>query len=482
MQLYLTVQDGSLAGFQLSLEEGAITLGRGSDCHVRFHSQDHGVSNLHATIYSTTEGFCINDQKSTNGTYLNGKPVQETQLSHGDLIQLGRSGPKIIVRLESPSMETLRPRLTLTERSFYNPEKSRDSHYWKTAVALFAMAIMIFAVTGLMIASLGFEGAFVGSFMAFLLAPFYLFLYLWMDRYDPEPPWAIAGAFAWGGLISIFISFIVNSIFGVVAAGFVGEPAGQTLSAIISAPFIEELTKGSGVVLIALFLRKEFDGVLDGIVYAGVVGLGFATVENILYYGGTWVKEGPGALLLTAFLRGVLSPFIHSFFTAMTGIGCGLARESHSKSAQFILPLIGFIGAMMLHALWNFTASLLGQYFFLTYFLVWVPLFLAFIFLIVMIARREKKIIKRMLAMEQGSLLTQQEINLAGSIMERWRWLLASSSWNKMQNRRDFLRAITRLAFCYWHVERARSSQSETISMQQIPQFRNEVARLKTAV
>jgi RsiW-degrading membrane proteinase PrsW (M82 family) len=488
MKLLLMVQDGSLAGSQIQLEHGSLLLGRGTDCDLRFSSdRDGGVSTRHALIQSALDGFHLSDQKSTNGTYVNGKQIQQKLLHQGDIIQLGRSGPRINVVFEFPVVSTEPPKTStlrsLGERTFYNPEKpKKESHYWKTTLALIGTGIMIFVVMALMFASVGFEGAFVGSFMAFLPAPFYLFLYLWMDRYDPEPPWAIAGAFAWGALFCIFISFIVNTVFGSVAATFMGEPAGQTLSAIISAPFIEELTKGSGVVLIALFLRKEFDGVLDGIVYAGVVGLGFATVENVLYYGGTFRNEGPSALLFIGFLRGVLSPFIHSFFTAMTGIGCGLARESHNKLVQFGAPILGFFGAMMLHALWNLSASAMGGLFFVVYFVVWVPLFLGFIVFVFLIARREKRIIKRVLAVEQGGLLSAQEIDLAGSLMNRIHWLISANSWKKYQARRKYLRAVTRLAFCYWHVERALSAKTETLSMAQIPVFRSEISHLKAAL
>ena len=482
------VQNGSLAGSQIQLEQGYLLLGRGADCNLRFQSEsDGGVSTRHAMIQSAPEGFYLTDQKSTNGTYVNGNSVQDRWLNAGDIIQLGRNGPKINVSIQTSDALTEPPKnntlQSLGERTFYNPEKrKKESHYWKTSVAVVFSFIGILIVTVLMVASVGFEGAFVGSFMAFLPAPFYLFLYLWMDRYDPEPPWAIAAALAWGGLFCIFISFIVNTVFGSVAASFMGAPAGQTLSAILSAPFIEELTKGAGVIFISLYLRKEFDGVLDGIVYAGVVGLGFATVENVLYYGGTFVKEGPGGLLFIGFLRGVLSPFIHSFFTAMTGIGCGLARESYNKLVQISAPVLGFFGAMTLHALWNFSASLLGQYFFVAYFIIWVPLFLGFIGFIFLIARREKKIIKRVLAVEQDGLLSRAEIDLAGSVMGRFRWLMASRNWNTLQARRKFLRAVTRLAFCYWHVERAISARTETFSMQQIPVFRSEISQLRPAL
>src|SRR5205809_319359 len=79
-----------------------------------------------------------------------------------------------------------------------------------------------------------------------------------------------------------------------------------------------------------LFRRREFDGVVDGIVLAGLSGLGFAFTENVLYFGRAFLAgqeqsltTGFFAVGFTFVLRGVLSPFAHPLFTAMTGIGLG---------------------------------------------------------------------------------------------------------------------------------------------------------------
>ena len=442
-------------------------------------------------MQSAPDGFWIIDQQSTNGTLLNGKPIEKALLHSGDVIELGRHGPQIQMSLESAPSTAQQPkpgsgltlRQTFSQIGVYNPEKEKQANHLKTALALLAAGVMVCLVSLIFLSTLGFVGALIGAVMAFLPAPFYLFILLWMDRYDPEPPWALAGAFAWGALFAIVVSFIVNTIFGSVVATIAGESAGLTLSAILSAPFIEELTKGLGVVLIYLLLRREFDGVLDGIVYAGVIGLGFATVENVLYYGRAFVQSGARALLLTGLLRGVLSPFIHSFFTSMTGIGCGIARESHKRGVQFLLPLLGFFGAVILHLLWNVSAALMGGFFFVAYFVVWVPLFLFFLGMIFLMALRESRIIRRSLAFEVGTLLTDQELKLAGSLRERIRWLLAAvNDWKKLQARRRFLTAVTKLAFCYWHVESATMANQETISAQQIPRFRSEITALKPAI
>ena len=103
------------------------------------------------------------------------------------------------------------------------------------------------------------------------------------------------------------------------------------------APVTEEATKGAFLVLLLWWRRHELDGVLDGIVYAGMVGIGFAFTENILYlaaaYNGT-DGLGPGgteALTGTFIVRCLLSPFAHPLFTAFIGIGVGLAVASRSR-------------------------------------------------------------------------------------------------------------------------------------------------------
>ena len=51
----------------------------------------------------------------------------------------------------------------------------------------------------------------------------------------------------------------------------------------LGAPVTEEASKGLFLLLLLWWRRAELDGVLDGIVYAGMVGIGFAFTENILY-------------------------------------------------------------------------------------------------------------------------------------------------------------------------------------------------------
>lgn len=500
MRLTLQILNGSLANRQYILEQGALTLGRGADCNLCFSSQaDPGVSTHHAVIRLEPDGFYLIDQNSTNGTLHNNVFISRVKLSNGDTIQLGNQGPTMSVNITQYSQPTLAQRQasllqappqglrqTVTNLGFYNPDKHRvatnEPNYAGAVVALGVGLVMSFIVALLMIFSVGIVGAIVGAIMAFLPAPFYLLLFLWLDRYDPEPAWALAASFAWGGLFAIIVSFIVNTLFGTVAAAFVGGPAGNTLGAIISAPVIEEGSKGLGVVLAMIFLRKEFDDVLDGIVYAGVIALGFATVENVLYYGRTFISSGGIGLVFIVFLRGVLSPFAHTLFTSMTGIGCGIARESHNKAVKIIMPFIGYMLAVFLHGLWNTIASLVGVGgFLIAYFIIWLPLFVIFLGIMVYLAAREAGVIREMLILEVSrGLILQEHLELASSSLKRIKWLFSSlSDWRRFNARRRFLRAVTKLAFCYWHVARASAANNQTRSLPLIPQFQAEILELR---
>ena len=228
------------------------------------------------------------------------------------------------------------PRLGLREATrnlgLYNPylEADKSKNSFVVALMWLGFAVVGLMVTGLMIFNVGIGGAIVGAVSAIIPAGFYLTLFLWLDRYDPEPPVRLIFAFVWGAVIAIFIAYIVNTVFGIIFGG--------TLAAIVSAPIIEEGGKGGCVLIIALFFRRDFDGMVDGIVYAGVVALGFATVENISYYGESMVSGGTGGLFRTLILRGVLSPYSHVLFTCMTGVGIGIARETHDKALKIAAP------------------------------------------------------------------------------------------------------------------------------------------------
>jgi RsiW-degrading membrane proteinase PrsW (M82 family) len=501
------VEDGSLAGREFDLEGGALTIGRDEGCGVPLVG-DTGVSRRHAEVRAEGGRFVVADLRSTNGTLVNGALVTSEALRSGDVIKLGHDGPSLRVELDAeadaaapppepaqpePSPEpTLpgRPRASLLDTGLYDPTKDKgQTSNVVGVVAVFGMAMagLFFGllVVLLTLFSLGPGAALVGTFVAFAPAPFYMLIWLWLDRNDPEPAWILAGTFLWGAGAATFASGIVNDIVGSVATSMTQSRAmGAFLSASVSAPLIEEATKALAVLLVFLFLRREFDGVLDGIVYAGIVALGFATVENVLYYGRAVHKEGVGGLIFVFILRGVLGPFGHAVYTSMTGIGLGLARQTHNTAVKFIAPVAGYFGAVFLHSLWNTLAGVAGGAFLIFYVIFWMPLFLAFFGVVIWMGQRESKLIRRMLNFEVArGLITAEQADVVSSWMRRMGWLMGSMSDRpRFQARRRFAHAATRLALCYWHVERAQAAGGVTLSFTQLPQFQKEIKKLREAV
>jgi protease PrsW len=211
------------------------------------------------------------------------------------------------------------------------------------------------------------------------------------------------------------------------------------------------------VVGLLVFRRREFDGLVDGIVYAGLVGAGFAFTENILYMGRAFAEEGAlvgqgGGVLAVLILRGVLSPFAHPLFTSMTGIGCGLAASSRFPAARVVYVLVGYLFAVVLHALWNGSATLGGGEAFLgVYVYIMVPLFVAVVVLVVWQRRREQRTVREQLpGFAAAGWIAPSEVQLLGSLAGRSRWQSAvrqRSGKAAAKAVQEYQMAVTELAF-----------------------------------
>ncbi len=260
----------------------------------------------------------------------------------------------------------------------------------------------------------------IGLVAATIPVPFYIVLVLWIDRYEAEPMWMLVTAFLWGALPTVLISLILNTSGSlIVAAATESEQAGQTFGAVISAPIVEETFKAVILFVFFFWMKDEFDGVIDGIMYASMVGLGFATIENILYYGRA--VQGEAGLPLVFIVRGMFAPFSHPLFTSLTGIGLGLARQSRSTLVKITTPILGLLAAIFMHSIWNGSAAIFGGgVFLITYILIMVPTFLIMIVIIILALRREGHLVKEFLLPDlHGGLLTQQEYTQLCSVRGR---------------------------------------------------------------
>ena len=98
--------------------------------------------------------------------------------------------------------------------------------------------------------------------------------FLWIDRWEPEPPRLLLIAFLWGACFSALGALIINSSAALAVDVLLGKGSGDVIGSTVIAPLVEEGLKGAFLVGLLLFRRREFDGIIDGIVYAGIVGGG----------------------------------------------------------------------------------------------------------------------------------------------------------------------------------------------------------------
>jgi RsiW-degrading membrane proteinase PrsW (M82 family) len=312
-----------------------------------------------------------------------------------------------------------------------------SGHQSAIKIVLGVVAAMIVALLGLLVLLLigsetGLVEMIIGLVSATLPVPIYVMLLLWIDRYESEPLWMLATAFFWGAVVAVFVAFIFNTGLSIMAAVAThSNRIGENFGAVISAPIVEESAKAFILVVLFLWKKDEFDGVIDGIVYAGMVGLGFAMTENVLYYGRA-VQGGLGGLTLIFILRGMAAPFSHPLFTSMTGIGLGWSRQSMNGFVKMVVPVLGFMLAILMHATWNGSAVYGGGLgFFLAYFMIMGPAFIVTLMVVFFSLRREGRIVRQFLYPDyQGGFFSQLEYDKLCTVRGRM-----GMSWRVLRTR-----------------------------------------------
>lgn len=327
----------------------------------------------------------------------------------------------------------------------YQPTAQRQ----RRGVLLPVLGVVGIGICGLLVfwfvtVEVGAAAVLVGALAALLPVAIVVGAFLWVDRWEPEPPSLLLTAFAWGACVATLSSLLINSTARVAGEAVLGEGGGDLVSATISAPLVEEAMKGAFLFGLLWWRRREFDGVIDGIVYAGMTAAGFAFTENILYFGRAFDAGGlaseEGGVLIVFVLRGLLAPFAHPLFTAMTGIGIGVAVVSRNPATKVLAPIGGYLGAVVLHGLWNGSASLGGGVVFLAvYGLIMVPLFIGMIVLIVWQRRREQRVVAAALpGLAAGGWIAPSEVSLLASLAGRRGWRRAV----RRHSGRDAARAV----------------------------------------
>jgi protease PrsW len=284
-----------------------------------------------------------------------------------------------------PSDGARLPQVVQTRRGFTNTWLFAGLVVSLFAVGLAFMLLFIGAHTGLTNLAWG---------VVFAVLPLGLVVpaFLWIDRFEPEPKLLLLTCFGWGACVATGVALGGNTLFDKIVTSSGG---GSTLTAVISAPIVEESAKAAIVFLVFWFRRKDFDGVVDGIVLAGLSAAGFAATENILYLARAHMGAETTGLVSVFILRGLVAPFTHPLFTAFTGIGIGVAAVTHRRWLKITAPIAGLLLAMGMHALWNGSAT--TGWFLLVFPLFEVPLFVGAVIAVIVMRRHEGQLIGRFL-------------------------------------------------------------------------------------
>ncbi|MFI5932577.1 PrsW family glutamic-type intramembrane protease [Actinoplanes sp. NPDC051494] len=329
-----------------------------------------------------------------------------------------------------------------------------------TGIIVFFAACSI-AMLIILGSSNGPTGLVIGLTAAILPVPLLASAFLWLDRYEPEPFRYLAFSFAWGAVVATLVAIGVNTG---TAKLFDSWGLPEALVAVLVAPFIEESMKALGPVLLFWRRRKEWSGITDGIVYCGLSALGFAMVENVLYLGGHGYaagadQYGPATGVQNVFLifivRIVFTGFAHPLFTAMTGIGLGLASRSAARWVRWLAPLAGLLLAMILHGTFNLLPTIsaaTGQTIIMLYGYLgfMVPFFFAAVGFAIALRGYEGRLSERILPhYVRAGWLSPPEVATLGSLGRRnsaRQWAKRVAGESGLRAMRGFQLASTQLA------------------------------------
>jgi protease PrsW len=251
------------------------------------------------------------------------------------------------------------------------------------------------------------------------------------DQFEPEPASLIAVAVIWGGLIALTFAALTNSYFLSFLQNHLSPHTFDAWGAAIVAPIDEEFYKGAGLLVIYLMAKSEFDGLMDGLVYGAMIGLGFQVMENIQYFLHAAAQSGAnqlGAVVGTYFVRVVLAGlYSHTLFSGLMGFGFAYAvtRRDVSKQRRYAVAATFAVAAWAAHFVWNspWLDSLMGQStgsFILAIAIKGVP-FVAFLAILAGFARRrERQAFDRLIAAEVGTdVLSEAEFKILENARRR---------------------------------------------------------------
>src|SRR5712692_3394252 len=246
-------------------------------------------------------------------------------------------------------------------RAFNRDPVTRRRHLIRAGVLLGLAAMLWLLISDLFLFAQS-AGPGVAAVCALACIPttaFGLWVVRRIDRNEKEPWRLVLVAAAWGAVVATSLVIWAETFWDEIAVNTLVPGPGFDVSTAFSAGILEELAKGSAVVLLFLVMRNEFDDVVDGIVYGAAIGLGFNFMESIAYMTNLYAIFAPDGVGGYAagfqwYARQVLGLFMgHATYTALVGAGIGIARQLPSRRQKVIAILTGFLVAIAAHFSWD---------------------------------------------------------------------------------------------------------------------------------
>lgn len=173
-------------------------------------------------------------------------------------------------------------------------------------------------------------------------------LWLWyfyrLDRYEPEPLRIIFKVFL-AGILLVIPAGLLEQFWRpqLMSAINHGKWFDYLIMAFLVVALIEEGLK-TGFLWWLIGKNKELDEPVDGIIYGITLGLGFASLENLL-----WASMFGFSV---AALRAVITTLAHASFTGWAGYY--ISKYKLESSKKILLIWSGFLVAMVSHGLYDF--------------------------------------------------------------------------------------------------------------------------------
>ncbi|MCG6568730.1 PrsW family intramembrane metalloprotease [Tessaracoccus sp. ZS01] len=266
----------------------------------------------------------------------------------------------------------------------------------------------------------------------------------WLDKWEPEPPLFIIGAFVWGAGVSALVSGIVNTV---VAYSLQSENA----AVMVSAPLIEESTKGLFLVIVLLSTRRgraEFNSLTDAIVYGAMVGLGFSWIEHITYALRPETMDDSVEVIL---IRLLLVAYLHPMLTIIVSIGIWAGVNARGLM-RVGWPFLAWCLAVALHAMHNSSMDLLGMRGLLIAAGIELLVFVGLL-IVGMVARQRERatVVRQLPALVHFGWITPLEAGWLDDLGARRRMVAAAGREKRLL--KDFIQNVTELALLRGRLE-----------------------------